>query len=226
MDRVSKAQLTQLLTRLHPSRVSTRTQGGTSLEYLEAWDVSATLTRIFGFGGWQWEVNHEQVIQVREAATHPQHMSKDGKAKTPVVSVLVRGTLTIQWNDGTFTEYTESAIGSNSQWNIDEAFDTALKTASSDALKRAARHLGTQFGLSLYDKGNKNDVVRVILEPNQAALLAEIREEQQKAHKDERAAIADEMAAIAEKMSSRSKLEVKDESLREPEGSDDSPPLP
>ncbi len=226
MDRVSKAQLTQLLTRLHPSRVSTRTQGGTSLEYLEAWDVSATLTRIFGFGGWQWKVNHEQVIQVREAATHPQHMSKDGKAKTPVVSVLVRGTLTIQWNDGTFTEYTESAIGSNSQWNIDEAFDTALKTASSDALKRAARHLGTQFGLSLYDKGNKNDVVRVILEPNQAALLAEIREEQQKAHKDERAAIADEMAAIAEKMSSRSKLEVKDESLREPEGSDDSPPLP
>ena len=225
MDRVSKPQLNQLLTRLHPSRVSTRTQGGASLEYLEAWDVSATLTRIFGFGGWQWEIVHEQVIQVREAATHPQHVGKDGKAKTPLVSVLARGTLTIQWNDGTFTKYTESAIGSNSQWNIDEALDTALKTASSDALKRAARHLGTQFGLSLYDKGNKNDVVRVILEPNQAALLSEIQEERREAERAEKNAIEAEMSAIAEKMSSRSKLEVKDET-REPEGSDDSPPLP
>ncbi len=34
-----------------------------------------------------------------------------------------------------------------------DAHDKALKTAVSDALKRAARDLGNQFGLSLYDKG-------------------------------------------------------------------------
>jgi hypothetical protein len=35
----------------------------------------------------------------------------------------------------------------------------AVKTAESDALKRAAINLGTQFGLSLYDNGSRNDVV-------------------------------------------------------------------
>ena len=35
----------------------------------------------------------------------------------------------------------------------------AVKTAESDALKRAAINLGTQFGLSLYDNGSRADVV-------------------------------------------------------------------
>lgn len=35
----------------------------------------------------------------------------------------------------------------------------AIKTAESDALKRAAINLGTQFGLSLYDNGSMKDVV-------------------------------------------------------------------
>jgi hypothetical protein len=35
----------------------------------------------------------------------------------------------------------------------------AIKTAESDALKRAAINLGTQFGLSLYNNGSLRDVV-------------------------------------------------------------------
>jgi hypothetical protein len=35
----------------------------------------------------------------------------------------------------------------------------AIKTAESDALKRAAINLGTQFGLSLYNNGSMRDVV-------------------------------------------------------------------
>jgi hypothetical protein len=45
----------------------------------------------------------------------------------------------------------------------------AIKTAESDCLKRAAINLGTQFGLSLYDDGNMNDVViKTLAEPSNA----------------------------------------------------------
>ena len=54
--------------------------------------------------------------------------------------------------------------------------DFAVKTAESDALKRAATYLGTQFGLSLYDGGSTREIVRVLFEPTQAALLAAARE--------------------------------------------------
>lgn len=40
----------------------------------------------------------------------------------------------------------------------------AVKTAESDALKRAAINLGTQFGLSLYNDGSLADVVHTTLD--------------------------------------------------------------
>lgn len=40
-------------------------------------------------------------------------------------------------------------------------------TAESDALKRCAINLGTQFGLSLYNDGKTEDVIRVVLAPGQ-----------------------------------------------------------
>lgn len=40
-------------------------------------------------------------------------------------------------------------------------------TAESDALKRCAINLGTQFGLSLYDNGATQDVVQMVLAPEQ-----------------------------------------------------------
>lgn len=39
----------------------------------------------------------------------------------------------------------------------------AIKTAESDALKRAAINLGTQFGLSLYNNGSTADIIRATL---------------------------------------------------------------
>ena len=40
----------------------------------------------------------------------------------------------------------------------------AIKTAESDALKRAASNLGDQFGLSLYNNGSSAPVVITTLE--------------------------------------------------------------
>jgi len=53
---LNNQQYEQLLKPLNPKRVAKREQAGRSLSYLEAWDVKAHLIRVFGFGGWSWEV--------------------------------------------------------------------------------------------------------------------------------------------------------------------------
>lgn len=141
---LNEHQYEQLLKPLHPNRVAKRQQAGRNLSYLEAWDVKAHLIRIFGFGEWNWEV---------ESADLAFESEKDGKWN---VGYKVIGRLHIKtlncW-------YTEACIGAATLPQRGEAHDMAIKTAESDALKRAAINLGTQFGLSLYDNGSLKDVV-------------------------------------------------------------------
>jgi recombination DNA repair RAD52 pathway protein len=133
---------------LNPSRVAKRQQAGRNLSYLEAWDVKAHLIRIFGFGGWSWDVL---------AAEQAFESEKDGKWN---VGYRVVGRLMIPNLDCT---YTEAAVGSATLPQRGEAHDMAVKTAESDAIKRAAINLGTQFGLSLYNNGDLKDVVKATL---------------------------------------------------------------
>lgn len=141
-------QYEQLMKPLNPSRVAQRQQAGRSLSYLEAWDVKAHLIRIFGFGGWSWDVL---------AAEQAFEAEKDNKWN---VGYRVVGRLMIPTLDCT---YTEAAVGSATLPQRGEAHDMAVKTAESDAIKRAAINLGTQFGLSLYNNGDLKDVVKATL---------------------------------------------------------------
>jgi len=50
---------------------------------------------------------------------------------------------------------------------LGDTADFALKTAASDAMKRCATNLGTQFGLSLYASGATRDQVRFTVDPEQ-----------------------------------------------------------
>ena len=156
---LSKEQYEQLLKPLNESRVAKRSQAGRSLSYLEAWDVKAHLIRIFGFLGWSADVQ-ESVLVFEE---------QNDKGNW---DVGYKVTLRLQIHDAdsnTFmggTTYTESAVGSASLPRRGDAHDMAIKTAESDALKRAAINLGTQFGLSLYNNGSLQDVVvRTLNEP-------------------------------------------------------------
>lgn len=143
---ITLAQYEQLLKPLNEKRVAKRAGGGgRSLSYLEAWDVKAHLIRIFGFGGWDWNV----------IAAHKAFEEKTDKGNWSVAYKVI-GTLTIADLGCT---YTEAAIGSAMLPQRGEAHDMAIKTAESDAIKRAAINLGTQFGLSLYDNGSLRDVV-------------------------------------------------------------------
>lgn len=161
-------QIVALMLPLNPNRVETRTQSGSTLSYLAAYDVKASLIRIFGFGGFDAEVIDSQVLRID--ADIPK---RDGG--TTAWRVLAKCTVRLTIHDlagARDAVYTETAAASQQGADIGEVTDFALKTAESDALKRAAIYLGTQFGLSLYKplpgkKANTSDIVRMVFAPGQ-----------------------------------------------------------
>lgn len=155
-------QYHQLLKNLNPTRVAKRTQAGHSLSYLEAYDVKAHLIRIFGFGGFNAEVIESTL------AFEEQVDGKNGKQWSVGYKVVMQ--LMIPSLNAV---YSEAAVGSASLPSRGDAHDMAVKTAESDALKRAAINLGTQFGLSLYNDGSTKDVVGMTLD---RATVAQVKD--------------------------------------------------
>lgn len=167
-------QLKVLMSPLNPSRVSTRSQGGRSLSYVEAWDIKATLLRVFGFGGFSADVIDTEIVRMEKdvpaftGGRGDRTRRKDADGNPDFnwsVTAMVTVRLTIHaLGDCTFTE---TAAASQTGPDVGEVTDFAVKTAESDALKRAAIYLGTQFGLSLYNNGSTSEVVRRIVAPGQ-----------------------------------------------------------
>lgn len=151
-------QRAQLLAPLNGNRVSSRSVSGSSLSYLEAWDVKAHLTRIFGFGGWDGKVISADIAYAMEVP------NSRGNGTNWSVGYKVIYELTVYGQDHSVAVYSEAAVGFASLPQLGEAHDMAIKTAESDALKRCAINLGTQFGLSLYNRGSLTDVIHVTLD--------------------------------------------------------------
>ena len=177
--RISPAQLTVLLKPLNPSRVSTRAGSGGSgrLSYLEAWDVKASLIRVFGFGGFSADVIQSSILRMEKDIpaytggrdNRTRKMDADGNPDFNW-SIMAQATVRLTLHDPDLDHdatYTETAISSQVGPDIGEVADFAVKTAESDALKRAAIYLGTQFGLSLYDDGKTTDIIKVTFAPGQ-----------------------------------------------------------
>lgn len=149
MLKLNARQYEQLLKPLNDTRVAKRGQAGRQLSYLEAWDVKAHLIRIFGFGGWSAEVLSADLA----------FEDKNEKLQWNVGYKVILQLTVGDYANGGSVMYTEAAVGSATLPQRGEAHDMAIKTAESDALKRAAINLGTQFGLSLYNNGSLRDVV-------------------------------------------------------------------
>lgn len=131
---------------LAASRIKQRAAGGNrpALSYLETHDVIRTANDIFGFGGWGHEVVDLRLIPPVTVHNSDQ---KPGVAVgyVCVVRLTVEGCIpTSGIGFGDATEYRESAAVT--------AHELAAKEAESDALKRALKNFGDQFGLALYDK--------------------------------------------------------------------------
>jgi recombination DNA repair RAD52 pathway protein len=147
MHGLSKAQQEQLLKGINPGRVASRRGGGgKNLAYVETWDVKAHMIRVFGFGNWSWDVLSADVAY---------SIAPEGSGNWKV-GYRVIGRLTIHATGAT---YTEAAVGMANLPDPGEAHDMAVKTAESDAFKRAAINLGDNFGLSLYKNGQTAPVV-------------------------------------------------------------------
>lgn len=185
---LSPEQLGALLAPLNSNRIASRRQSGRNLSYLEAYDVKATLTRVFGFGGFSAETIESQVLRMEQDVPAWEGSRDNRRRKTDdegnpafnwsvTAKCVVRLTIPVLG-----AVFTEAAAASQTGPDVGEVTDFAIKTAESDALKRAAIYLGTQFGLSLYNDGATADVVRTVLEPAQAAALQVYRDESAARH--------------------------------------------
>jgi DNA recombination protein Rad52 len=116
---------------LDPSRVSKRTGAGSrQLSYLETYDVINHLNSIFGYDGWSDYLTGIERIG----------------------PTLWRATVRIEAHIGdTLVTHSDTGIGVHTK-ESNEEIEKAVKEAASDALKRAARKFGDQFGNCLYDK--------------------------------------------------------------------------
>jgi recombination DNA repair RAD52 pathway protein len=119
------------------SAVHTRVSSGKELNYIEGWYAVAQANRIFGLDGWDRETLEAKCIQAREARG----------TFTAIYSAKVR--VTVRTGDAVVVREgrgTGEAHGSASG----EVHDCALKTAETDATKRALATFGRAFGLALY----------------------------------------------------------------------------
>lgn len=143
---LSKEQISQLSNPIDPNRVAKDNDG---YSHVEIWDVRRTMTQIFGFGGWSQE------IEVMELVHEGTRTSKAGKENFYVV-YRAKSRVHIHATNAVYSEW---AAGASSHPVLGDAHDLAMKTAESQATKRACINLGDQFGLSLYRGGSTEAVV-------------------------------------------------------------------
>jgi len=129
--------------KLEPDNITKAKPGGNGPkgDYLEGWHVVNEANRIFGFDGWSYRVVH--LAQCGEVL-----VNANGNH---AVSFLGR----VEVTAGGVTRE-DVGYGSGFAKMPGDAFESAAKECVTDALKRALRTFGNQFGLALYDKSREN----------------------------------------------------------------------
>jgi len=139
------AQIEELQKPLAKEVVKTRSQSGRELAYIEGWWAIREANRIFGFGCWHQEIVDIKCVSERERTI--------GAAKRPGWSVSYVASVRI-----TVQGVKREGVGAGHGIDVDlgQAHESAIKEAATDAMKRAAMTFGNQFGLALYDKGQRD----------------------------------------------------------------------
>ncbi|TFG49183.1 MAG: hypothetical protein E4H38_05350, partial [Gemmatimonadales bacterium] len=143
-DYLSAEQIRVLMLPINPNRVKILD----GMSHVEAFDIRATLTRVFGFGRWS-----EESYQPPELLYAVDTTTRAGKPAVKVAYVAHRR-LTIRTPNGSpLCVFEASAVGESlmPDFKRGDAYDMAIKSSESQALKRCAINMGTQVGLSLYD---------------------------------------------------------------------------
>ena len=124
--------------KLNPVNVQPPAQGKYG-DYLFAWHVINEANRIFGYDGWSYTIDLQKVSE------------STNNNSNHVIGYICKCTLTV---DGVTRQ--DVGYGEGIAKNIGDAHEGATKEAATDALKRALRTFGNQFGLALYDKSQQN----------------------------------------------------------------------
>ncbi|MFI5783192.1 Rad52/Rad22 family DNA repair protein [Nocardia sp. NPDC051570] len=147
------AQVDQLLAAINPVRVM---KDGKGNSHLPQQDVLAHLIRIFGFGGFDYEVISLDLI------FEQQHVKRDGTRPDNRYDVCYKALMRLTVRDPhgqVVTRLEDGSTGDASNQSRADGHDLAMKSAISLAKKRCAIALGDQFGLSLYNKGQLSKLV-------------------------------------------------------------------
>jgi len=155
----TKEQIEELEAPLSRDVVSTRSQAGRNLSYIEGWHAIAEANRIFGFGNWDRETVYCREVSRVDNAGKSGDLWKVGYEAE--VRIVVRGP------ERDTVARTGTGLGSGISKDLFEAIEGAAKEAETDAMKRALMTFGNPFGLALYDKTQKN----VGTKPKSAAQL-------------------------------------------------------
>jgi hypothetical protein len=149
LARLSQQQINFLLSGISQNRIG---KDGKGFAHVEAWDIRRHLIRVFGFGGFDTDLIDVQLVSQID-------IPAGNKTRyTVVYRVAVK--LTVKVDGVELGHWHGAAIGdATNQPGLADAHDLALKTADSQALKRAAVNMGDQFGLSLYNGGSLEPVV-------------------------------------------------------------------
>jgi len=114
------------------------------LSYLEGHDVIAKANEIFGFGGWSYEVTRLSHIGTEE---YRSSAGREGWTTAYYATVKVTVGEAV---------YEDSGFGNDIGYgSMLDTHEMAVKEAVTDALKRALKNLGDQFGLCLYSKESR-----------------------------------------------------------------------
>jgi len=134
----SDTQARQLKAKLDGQHVKARKENGATLHYIEGWHAIAEANRIFGYDAWDRRTVATRCVWT--AATGPNYFA----AYTARVRISVRAGDIVIVREGCGT-------GEAKAITPGQAHEIALKTAETDATKRALATFGNPFGLALYD---------------------------------------------------------------------------
>lgn len=132
---------------LDSSRIKSRSKGNINLSYLEAFDVLETANRIFGYGNWSYSIT--SLVEVSQETNSNQN-----------IIIAYRAVVNVTVNDLSHNKHIsreDVGFGSGIAKTLADAHEGAAKEAVTDAIKRAMRSFGNQFGNSLYDKSRNQN---------------------------------------------------------------------
>jgi DNA repair and recombination protein RAD52 len=146
----TELQVKQLQAKFDGALIKSRKQGGANVSYMEGYAAIEAANRIFGFGNWAGNII--ELVMVEQTP-----VSKDSKEGVRV-AYTCRYRVTIYGNDrAQSVNFDDIGFGNATSYqSLGDAIESASKEAVTDAMKRALRNFGNQFGLALYDKEKRN----------------------------------------------------------------------